>query len=135
MKEKTEQKYIEAIGRRKTSSARVRITESDKESFAVNDMDVSKYFDTSDLRVVAHKPISALGLSQKFAITVKVQGGGISGQAQAVSLGIARAVVLWDEEYKKKLRSEGLLKRDSRAVERKKPGLKKARKAPTWSKR
>ncbi len=135
MKETTVKKYIEAVGRRKTSSARVRITESDKESFVVNDLDNTKYFDTSDLQVIARKPLTTLGLTQKFAITVKVQGGGISGQAQAVSLGVARAIVLWDEELKKKLRGEGLLKRDSRAVERKKPGLKKARKRPTWSKR
>jgi small subunit ribosomal protein S9 len=135
MKDTTTKKYIEAIGRRKTSSARVRITEADKESFVVNELDVTKYFDTTDLQVVARKPISVLGLNQKFAVSVKVHGGGISGQAQAVSLGIARAAVLWDEELKKKLRGEGLLKRDSRAVERKKPGLKKARKRPTWSKR
>lgn len=135
MKETTTQKYIEAIGRRKTSSARVRITESEKEVFIINDLDITKYFDTVDLQVVAKKPISTLGLNQKFSVSVKVQGGGISGQAQAVSLGVARAAVLWDAELKKKLRGEGLLKRDSRAVERKKPGLKKARKAPTWSKR
>ncbi len=135
MKEKTSARYIEAIGRRKTSSARVRITEADKESFIVNDLDITKYFDTSDLQVVARKPFTELGMTQKFAVSVKVQGSGISSQAQAVSLGLARSIVIWDEELKKKLRTGGLLKRDSRAVERKKPGLKKARKAPTWSKR
>lgn len=134
MKEKSN-RYIEAIGRRKTASARVRITESDKETFVVNDLDLTRYFDTRDLQVVAHKPFTTAGLSQKFAVSVKVQGSGTSAQAQAVSLGVARALVLWDEELKKKLRNDGLLKRDSRAVERKKPGLKKARKRPTWSKR
>jgi small subunit ribosomal protein S9 len=135
MKEKTANRYIEAIGRRKTASARVRITESEKESFVVNTLDVTKYFDTTDLQVVARKPFGTVALTQKFEVSVKVQGSGTSAQAQAVSLGIARALVLWDEELKKKLRNDGLLKRDSRAVERKKPGLKKARKAPTWSKR
>ncbi len=135
MKEKSSARYIEAIGRRKTSSARVRITEAEKESFIVNDLDITKYFDTNDLQVVARKPFTELGMTQKFAVTVKVQGSGVSSQAQAVSLGLARSIVLWDEELKKKLRTGGLLKRDSRAVERKKPGLKKARKRPTWSKR
>jgi small subunit ribosomal protein S9 len=135
MKEKTSAQYIEAIGRRKTASARVRITESTKESFVVNDKDITVYFDTSDLQLIARRPLTSMGLTQKFAITVKVQGSGISAQAQAISLGVARTLVKWDEELKKKLRNEGLLKRDSRAVERKKFGLKKARKAPTWSKR
>jgi small subunit ribosomal protein S9 len=130
-----ETKYIEGIGRRKTASARVRITEAKDESFVVNGKDMTVYFDTKDLHVVARKPLTVIGLSQNFAISVKVQGSGVSAQAQAVSLGIARAVVKWDEELKKKLKGEDLLKRDSRAVERKKPGLKKARKAPTWSKR
>ena len=130
-----ESKYIEAIGRRKTASARVRITEAKEEVFVINDKPITEYFDTSDLRTVARKPISHLGLTQKFAVSVKVQGSGISSQAGAISLGLARAIVKWDEELKKKLKSEDLLKRDSRAVERKKPGLKKARKRPTWSKR
>ena len=135
MEKKTTNRYIEAIGRRKTASARVRITESAKESFVVNELDITKYFDTSDLQVIARMPFGTVGLAQKFEVSVKVQGSGTSAQAQAVSLGVARALVIWDEELKKKLRSGGLLKRDSRAVERKKPGLKKARKAPTWSKR
>jgi small subunit ribosomal protein S9 len=130
-----EARYIEAIGRRKTASARVRITEAKEESFVVNEKTISDYFDTNDLQVVARKPLSVLGLSQKFAVSVKVQGSGVSAQSQAVSLGLARAIVKWDEELKKKLKNEDLLKRDSRAVERKKPGLKKARKRPTWSKR
>lgn len=135
MKENNDKKYIEGIGRRKTASARVRITESDKESIIVNDKELKGYFDTDALTLVARKPLTHLGLGQKFNITVKVQGSGISAQAQAVSLGIARAIVKWDEELKKKLRQGDLLKRDPRAVERKKPGLKKARKRPTWSKR
>lgn len=135
MTEKTTKRYIEGIGRRKSSSARVRITEADKESFLVNDKEMNAYFDLPDLQVSARKPLTVAGLSQKFTITVKVGGGGIAGQAIAISHGLARALLIWDEELKKTLKTEGLLKRDPRKKERKKFGLKKARKAPTWSKR
>jgi small subunit ribosomal protein S9 len=133
--EKTTKRYIEAIGRRKTASARVRITEADKETFVVNDKAIHEYFDTPSLVNTAHAALTHAGLTQKFSVSVKVLGGGIAGQADAVSHGLARALVIWDEELKKQLKKEGLLKRDSRKKERKKFGLKKARKAPTWSKR
>ncbi len=133
--ENKSKRYIEAIGRRKTASARVRITEGTKESFLINDKDISEYFDTQVLVVQAHAPLTKAGLTQKFTVTVKVNGGGIAGQADAVSHGLARALIVWDEELRKSFKKDGLLKRDPRKKERKKFGLKKARKAPTWSKR
>lgn len=131
----TKSRYIEAVGRRKTATARVRIEESTKESFVVNGVALHEYFDLSSLQNTAREPLNTLALEQKFAISAKVLGGGISGQAEAVRHGLSRAIVEWDEELKKKLKTAGFLKRDPRAKERKKFGLKKARKAPTWSKR
>ena len=133
--ENKSKRYIEAIGRRKTASARVRITEGTKESFLINDKDISEYFDTQVLVVQAHAPLTKAGLTQKFTVTVKVNGGGIAGQADAVSHVLARALIVWDEELRKSFKKDGILKRDTRKKERKKFGLKKARKAPTWSKR
>jgi small subunit ribosomal protein S9 len=128
-------RYIEAVGRRKTAVARVRITPAAKATFTVNDKDVKDYFSTSDLQVIAQEAIIKGEVGEKFAVSVHVVGGGIHGQAEAIRHGLSRTLVLRDEEIKNKLKKLGFLKRDSRQVERKKFGLKKARKAPTWSKR
>lgn len=128
-------RYIEAVGRRKTAIARVRITPAAKASFIVNDKDVKEYFVTPDLQVIAQEAIIKSEVSEKFTVSVHVIGGGIHGQAEAIRHGLSRTLVLRDEEIKNKLKKLGFLKRDSRQVERKKFGLKKARKAPTWSKR
>jgi small subunit ribosomal protein S9 len=135
MSVETKNRYIEAVGRRKTATARVRITPASKHSFIVNDKDVNDYFVTSDLRTIAEEAISKGEAKEKFAVTVKVVGGGIHAQAEAVRHGLSRTLVMHDEEIKNTLKKLGFLKRDSRQVERKKFGLKKARKAPTWSKR
>ena len=127
--------YIETIGRRKTASARVRMTEAPKNSMIVNDKDVNDYFQTANLQKIA---IEALAISKtpgKFKITVKVQGGGINSQAEAVRLGVARGLIIDDKLLRGVLKKVGFLKRDPRAKERRKFGLKKARKAPQWSKR
>lgn len=129
------EKYIEAVGRRKTSVARVRITPASKLSVHINDREFDKYFPTPELRRTVTSAFDASELEQKFAVTVKAQGGGISSQASAVRHGIARALVEYDAELRRKLKTKGLLKRDPRAKERRKFGLKKARKAPQWSKR
>ncbi len=132
----TKTRYIEAIGRRKTATARVRLTPSTKGTFIVNEKDVKEYFQTPDLQAIALSAMkngSAEG--EKFTVTVQVVGGGIHAQAEAVRHGISRVLVERDENIKTTLKKLGFLKRDSRAVERKKFGLKKARKAPTWSKR
>lgn len=129
------EKYIGATGRRKTSTARVRITPAKDESVTVNDRDYTVYFPTQELRAVVMDAFKAEGVAEKFAVTVKVVGGGIHSQAEAVRHGIARALVKKDELLRKSLKKEGYLKRDPRTKERRKFGLKKARKAPQWSKR
>jgi len=136
---KSTEKYIEAIGRRKTSTARVRISESSKASFTVNGKDAKDYFQTEDERRLVQDPM-VKGLTTgktatKWNIEVKVSGGGIHSQAEAVRHGLSRALVVHDGELRGKLKTLGFLKRDQRAKERRKFGLKKARKAPQWSKR
>lgn len=129
-------KYIEAIGRRKTASARVRLTPAPKTTYDVNGKTVEEYFPTKELQLIAQESIKESKLTEtKFKITVVAKGGGISGQADAMRHGIARALIEYDKELRGKLKKAGLLKRDPRAKERRKFGLKKARKSPQWSKR
>ena len=126
-------KYIEAVGRRKTSVARVRITPATKTSVVVNEREFENYFPTPELRQVV---LSALvDLPNKYKITAKLVGGGVSSQAQALRHGISRAIIADEPALRTKLKVKGYLKRDPRAKERRKFGLKKARKAPQWSKR
>jgi small subunit ribosomal protein S9 len=130
----TDVRYIEAVGRRKTSVARVRIFPSSKLSILINDKDISSYFPTEEMRLIAQNPL-AEGKNGHFKITVRLSGGGIHSQAEALSHGIARALIINDATLRKDLKKAGMLKRDPRAKERRKFGLKKARKAPKWSKR
>ncbi len=139
MADKSTEKYIEAVGRRKTSTARVRITPSAKASFVVNGKDSKEYFHTEGERRLIQDPMvkgaiegKAMG---KWAIEAKVTGGGTHSQAEAVRHGLSRALVENDGELRHNLKTLGFLKRDPRAKERRKFGLKKARKAPQWSKR
>ena len=129
------EKYIEAVGRRKTSTARVRIFKSTKSSFTVNGQDVRDYFKTEEQRSLVQDPTIKGKPGSKFTIEAKVSGGGIHSQAEAVRHGLARAIVEDDVEIRGKMKTLGYLKRDPRAKERRKFGLKKARKAPQWSKR
>ncbi len=135
MSTETKNRYIEAVGRRKTAIARVRITPATKGSFVVNEKDVKDYFATGELQMIAQEAISKGEVGEKFLVSVHVLGGGIHAQAEAVRHGLSRTLVMRDENVKNTLKKLGFLKRDSRQVERKKFGLKKARKAPTWSKR
>ena len=135
MATETKNRYIEAVGRRKTAIARVRITPSTKTTFVVNDKDVKEYFVTADLQSIAQEALSKSEIAEKFTVTVQVLGGGIHAQAEAVRHGLSRTLVERGVEVKNTLKKRGFSKRDSRPVERKKVGLKKARKAPTWSKR
>jgi small subunit ribosomal protein S9 len=129
------QKYFAAVGRRKEAVARVRISEGQKEAkFEVNGKDLKQYFPTFELQKIATDPLHFIE-DKKLVITVKTKGGGKHGQAGAVRLGITRALVLFDGSLKKALKGTGFLTRDSRMKERKKPGLKGARRAPQWSKR
>ncbi len=127
--------YYEAIGRRKESTARVRVT-SGAGAFTVNDKQGAVYFPrVGDLQDIL-RAFNAVGEEAgKYDISVKVNGGGVTGQTEAVRLGLARALVLLNGEWTSALRKNGLLTRNPRVKERKKPGLKKARKAPTYTKR
>ena len=129
------ERYFEAVGRRKTATVRVRITPASKESVTVNDKMLPDYFQTQNLQDIVHAAFKASGIQQKFLVTVKAMGGGIHAQAEAVRHGISRCLVKYDENLKAELKKAGFLKREQREVERKKAGLKKARKSPTWSKR
>jgi small subunit ribosomal protein S9 len=127
--------YYEGIGRRKESSARVRIM-SGSGKFTVNEKDAQAYFPRlGDLEDIL-RPFAAVGQdAAKYDVSVLVNGGGVSGQTEAVRLGLARALLLINGEWTSALRKFGLLTRDARVKERKKPGLKRARKAPTYTKR
>ncbi len=130
-----ETNYITAVGRRKTASARVKLTPAKKTVITVNGLPVADYFKTLDR---ANVPTEALLVAERvdaFTIDAKVSGGGIAAQAEAVRHAVARALTKNEAELRGVLKKAGYLKRDPRAVERKKPGLKKARKAPQWSKR
>jgi small subunit ribosomal protein S9 len=135
MAEKTSTRYIGAVGRRKTSVARVRMTPSSKFSMTINDREFAEYFPTSELRKTVKMPFGIVESADKYAVTVRVTGGGISSQAEAIRHGIARVLNAEDANNRAKLKKAGYLKRDPRAKERRKFGLKKARKAPQWSKR
>jgi small subunit ribosomal protein S9 len=126
---------VHDTARVQTAIARVRITPATKTSFLVNDKDVKEYFVTEELQMIAQEAVTKSEVGEKFTITVHVLGGGIHAQAEAVRHGLSRTLVERDENIKNTLKKLGFLKRDSRQVERKKFGLKKARKAPTWSKR
>ncbi len=128
-------RYVEAVGRRKTSIARVRATLGTKSDVVINDKPLHVYFPTKELQNVVSEALKKSGTSQKFGITVKALGGGIHSQAEAVRHGISRILVQIDETFRKDLKKAGFLKRDPRMKERRKFGLKKARKAPQWSKR
>jgi small subunit ribosomal protein S9 len=122
-----------AVGRRKAASARVKIDKGEGK-ITVNGKDYKEYFSFFEQGIVI-APLKTLSKEKDLDINAKVSGGGKKGQAVAVSHGIARALVKWNEEFKKTLKVSGLLTRDARIKERKKPGLKKARRAPQWSKR
>ncbi len=129
-------RYFYAVGKRKMAVAQIRLYPGGKEeNFLVNNREISKYFTIDRLREIAQAALTASGMAGKFNVAVKVTGGGISAQAEALRLGIARALVKSDETLRKSLRDRGYLTRDPRIVERKKPGLKKARRAPQWAKR
>jgi len=127
--------YIEAVGRRKTSTSRARITPAKKAEVSINGKTVEEYFPTEVLRSHVTQPLAVEGLEQQFVISVTVHGGGISSQSEAVRHSIARALTKFEEALRKPLKLAGYLKRDPRMKERRKFGLKKARRAPQWSKR
>jgi len=132
------ERYFEARGGRKRASARVRITKDakpGKKKFVVNSKDVNEYFSTEATRLIAHEALNKVKAANRFNVSAKISGGGIHAQSEALRHGIARALILFNEEWRRKLKKNSYLKRDPRKKERKKFGLKKARKAPQWSKR
>ncbi|MDT8341403.1 MAG: 30S ribosomal protein S9 [Longimicrobiales bacterium] len=125
---------FQAVGRRKTSSARV-ILRPGSGAWTVNGRDLENYFPRATLRTRINEPLVVAEAEGRFDVMVRVTGGGLTGQADAVRMGVARALLLVDEDVRPELRSRGLLTRDSRKVERKKPGRPKARKRFQFSKR
>ncbi len=129
-------KYIEGIGRRKTASARVRLTPAKETTIDINGKKLEEYFPHLSLQSDVQSILSTAEAGiEHYTITAKVSGGGISSQAEAIRLGIARALVKEKADRRGVLKPLGFLKRDPRSVERKKFGLRKARRAPQWSKR
>jgi small subunit ribosomal protein S9 len=125
---------INAIGRRKSAVARIYLSEG-KGNITVNDRELSNYFTTTQLQYIVKQPLNTLEVAEKYDIKVNLDGGGFKGQAEALRLAIARALVKINEEDKPKLKKSGFLTRDPREVERKKPGRPKARKRFQFSKR
>lgn len=125
---------INALGRRKRAVARIYLSEG-AGKITINKRDLTNYFPSTILQYVVKQPLTLLEAAEKYDIKVNVFGGGFTGQSQAIRLGIARALVKINEEDKKALRAEGFMTRDSRSVERKKPGQPKARRRFQFSKR
>lgn len=125
---------LQTVGRRKSASARVRLVKGTGK-ITVNGEDFTKYFPHFSLQTLVLAPLKAVAKDKDMDISVKVNGGGKHGQAVAVQLGISRALVKWNEDWRKTMKTQRFLTRDARVKERKKPGLKRARLGPQWSKR
>lgn len=129
------EQYYEGVGRRKTATARVRLYPGDEGTIVVNNRPLNEYFTREWDVLHLTEPLKATGTTEDFKVIVLVKGGGMSGQAGAIQLGIARALLKVNPDLRPTLRKGGFLTRDARAKERKKPGLKRARKAPQYTKR
>lgn len=128
-------KYVYAVGRRKNASARVRLYPEGSGKITINDRDLKNYFPLAASQILVMSPLKTVGKAEEMDVSVKVVGGGLNGQAGAVRHGIARALINLDPAWRAVLKAEGFLTRDPRVKERKKPGLRRARRAPQWSKR
>ena len=131
----TKKKYFYGTGRRKSSVARVRVDENGTGSIIINGREIDDYFGLDTLKLVVNQPLVATDLVGKVDVVVSVAGGGVSGQAGAIRHGISRALVAQNAEYRPTLKAAGFMTRDPRMKERKKYGLKAARRAPQFSKR
>lgn len=127
--------YYEAVGRRKMATARVRLFSGGDGSIIVNDRPLEEYFSRQKDIVHLKEPLQATATENRFNVSIKVNGGGMTGQSGAIRLGVARALLKVDPDLRPILRKGGFLTRDARVKERKKPGLKRARKAPQYTKR
>lgn len=129
-------RYYEGVGRRKAATARVRLHTGGTGSMTINDKPAEDYLSVRGSREDVLRPLALFGQERAYDVTIKVNGGGPMGQVDAIRLGVARALLkINDEQYRSELRKNGFLTRDPRVKERKKPGLKRARKAPTYTKR
>ncbi|MFZ5365339.1 MAG: 30S ribosomal protein S9 [Patescibacteria group bacterium] len=135
--ESTEKKrdYLYAVGKRKTAIAQVRVYKKGDGKIIINKKEYQKFFPTDVLQEIISKPLDLIGQSEKLSVSVKVIGGGQKGQAEAVGNGISKALIQLNPNFRKPLKKAGYLTRDARKKERKKPGLRRARRAPQWSKR
>ncbi len=131
----TKSKYFEAVGRRKTSTARVRLHPAKDFKYEVNGRAFEDYFPVKEMQTTVAEAFTVGKPAEKFLVTAKISGGGISSQAQALRHGIARALTVYDLTLRGTLKKAGLIERDARAKERRKFGFKKARKSPQWAKR
>lgn len=127
--------YINAVGRRKTAIASVRMIAAPKSSLMVNGKTAKEYFKTDERAKIAEEAFAMAGSAENYAVTAHVEGGGVAAQADALRHAISRAIIKAEPKTRAVLKAATFLKRDPRAKERKKPGLKKARKSPQWSKR
>ncbi len=127
--------YFYGTGRRKSSVARVRVYANGTGKITINDRDIDDYFGLDTLKLIVRQPLTLTGTEGKFDIVCKVAGGGVTGQAGAIRHGLSRALLQFDEELRGTLKKAGFLTRDPRMKERKKYGLKGARRAPQFSKR
>lgn len=134
-KEESSERYWEGVGRRKTAVARVRFFTRGEKGVWVNDKTLADYFQYPNFQRTAAEAIDLMNSGDRFHVSVRVKGGGIRAQAEAVRHGTARVLVLFNPDFRKRLKRAGFLTRDPRMVERKKFGLKKARRAPQWAKR
>ncbi len=136
VKVSSDERYVYGVGRRKTAVAQVRLYKAKGEPIHIaNGKTVREYFGTQSLEDNALSPLKLVGLEGEMMVSLLVRGGGKHGQSDAAKLGVARALLVHDPLLRSVLKAQGMLTRDARSVERKKPGLKKARKSPQWSKR
>lgn len=127
--------YLPAVGRRKTAIARIRLIKNGTGKIVINGKEFDKYFTTYEFRKQVQEPLITVGQADAVDVSVKVMGGGLRGQAEAIRQGISRSLIQLNPTFRKSLKKLGFLSRDSRKKERKKFGLKKARRSPQWSKR
>jgi small subunit ribosomal protein S9 len=128
-------RYFETVGRRKTAVARIRLFTQGEKAFLVNTKPLENYFPNFELQEIVLSPLKKMNCLDRFRILAKVKGGGFHAQAEAVRHGLAKSLTLFNPDFRKRLKKAGFLTRDSRMRERKKFGLKRARRAPQWKKR
>jgi small subunit ribosomal protein S9 len=131
----TKNRYTEAVGRRKTAIARVRLTPGAKTTFKINNRGLEDYFPVKEHQSIIEKPFKTAGVSAGFNVSIVVKGGGVHAQAESIAMGLSRVLAKMTPDLRLPLKRAGHLARDARAKERRKFGLKKARKSPQWSKR